>query len=128
VRALALAVVLAACSGKQTTTTTTEPTPPADDRTPIQKRRDAACEQLAPKLLECALADTKRDLDAGKLTQQQYDHDVAELREKHRPVFLKQCREKDMSSRQVRVLEVCFKEERECDPLAECLKNLEPKR
>jgi hypothetical protein len=32
-----------------------------------------------------------------------------------------------MSSRQVRVLEVCFKQETECGPLTECLKNLEAK-
>jgi hypothetical protein len=31
-----------------------------------------------------------------------------------------------MSSRQVRVLEVCFREETECAPLEACLANLSP--
>jgi hypothetical protein len=115
-----LLALVVACGGKQTTTTSTEPPPPVDTRTPIEKRRDAACEQLQPRLTECAIADAKKSLspDAYKKLNPE------ELRGKHKQEFLKECKGASMSSRQVRVLEVCFKSETECDPLAECLANL----
>jgi len=51
-----------------------------------------------------------------------------ELVSAHKQKFLKECKTSPMSSRQVRVLEVCYKSETECEPLAECLKNLEPQK
>lgn len=123
-------VLLAACGGKQTTTTTDpEPklAPPLDPRTPLEKRRDAACETLGPELTQCALAEAKADLAAGKVKQEQFDQDTkTEVLHKNTDEFIKQC-EQPMSSRQVRVLEVCQQQETQCDPLAACLDHLNDK-
>ena len=93
-----------------------------DTRTELEKRRDAGCEQLQPTLTECAIADAKKSLSKEEYAKLKPD----ELRAKHKQEFLKECTGSSMSSRQVRVLEVCHREEKECDPLAECLKNLQP--
>jgi hypothetical protein len=95
-----------------------------DTRTPIQKRRDAACEHIQPKLTQCAVADAKATMSPKELADLKPD----ELLAKHKAEFLKQCEGSEMSSRQVRVLEVCDRDESACDPLAECLKNLEPQK
>jgi hypothetical protein len=123
VKILALIGFLAACGGHQTTTTTTDPPPPPDTRSAIEKRRDAACDQLAPKLTACAIADAKATMSPAEYAKLNPE----ELRAKHKQEFLKECKGAQMSSRQVRVLEVCFKEESECGPLASCLENLKPK-
>ena len=115
-----LVVVLLACGSKQTPSHDPPP-PPPDHRTPIEKRRDAACDTLAPVLTDCAVADAK-----ATMTPEAYAKlNPEELRGKHRQEFLKACKV-DMSSRQVRVLEVCFRAETQCGPLAECLANLAP--
>ena len=127
-------VLIVACGGKQPVVANGgggggSAAPVNDQRTPIEKRRDAACDQLGPKLTACAVEDAKHDLDAGKITKQQFDQDTATgVQAKNTEEFEKACKGTDMSSRQVRVLEVCFREEHQCDPLGECLKNLEPKR
>jgi len=118
-------VMLAACGGKQqppTNSTGSDEPIVKDTRSPIEKRRDAACEQLQPRLTDCAIADAKQTM-----TPEEYKKlDPEQLRGKHKQKFLEECRGSRMSSRQVRVLEVCFKEEHECDPLAQCLANLQP--
>ena len=129
---LALLVLFAACGPKQAPVAggggSAEPVV-NDQRTPIEKRRDAACEQLGPKLTACAVEDAKADLDAGKITKQQFDQDTAAgVQAKNTEEFEKACKGTDMSSRQVRVLEVCFREETACDPLRTCLENLQPKK
>ena len=123
----ALMFALAACGGGQHTDTTknSDPDPvPAvrDTRTPIEKRRDAACEHIQPKLTRCAVADAKATMSPKELADLKPD----ELLSAHKQKFLKECKGSAMSSRQVRVLEVCDREESECDPLADCLKHLEP--
>lgn len=125
--ALALAV-LAACGGPQPTAalenTRSDPAPP-DPRTPIEKRRDAACDQLGPRLTACAVEDARADLAAGKLTKAQFDRDTApEVQRKNTEEFEKQCKGTVYSSRQVRVLEVCFREAARCEPLLDCLGHL----
>lgn len=95
-----------------------------DSRSPIEKRRDLACEAIQPTLTQCAVADAKATMSPKELADLKPDELVA----KHKAEFLKQCESSSMSSRQVRVLEVCNKEESACDPLAECLKNLEPQK
>jgi len=46
---------------------------------------------------------------------------------KNTDMFVEKCTAwRDISSRQIRVLEVCFKEESQCGPLRECLANLQP--
>ncbi|HEY1551195.1 MAG TPA: hypothetical protein VGG28_25370 [Kofleriaceae bacterium] len=125
-------LALAACGGSQTPPPNNDnpPLPPAhDSRTPFEQRRDAACKQLAPKLTQCAAQDAKADLDAGKTTAQQYQQDTsAKVLDKNTADFIDKCTTwRDMSSRQLRVLEVCFQQETECVPLRACLDNLTAK-
>jgi hypothetical protein len=118
--ALALALGPAGCGAR-----TTGPAPAADPRTPIERRRDAACDALAPKLTACAVADTRADLAAGKIDQRQLEHDTSpERQQKLTAKWEADCKGATYSSRQVRVLEVCFREETECAPLVECLDHL----
>jgi hypothetical protein len=128
----ALVLALAGCGGKQTTGGTGpgsagEAAPARDTRTPLEQRRGAACDQLTPKLWTCAVEDARKDVDAGKTTQADFAKDTSpDFQRAHRAKWEKGCKGAQMSSRQVRVLEVCFREEHDCDPLAECLKNLQP--
>jgi hypothetical protein len=97
----------------------------ADTRTPIEQRRDAACDQLGPKLTACAVEDARADLAAGKVGQQQFALDTApEVQRKNTEKFQAACRGTAYSSRQVRVLEVCFRAETQCGPLLDCLEHL----
>jgi hypothetical protein len=103
-----------------------EPVHPTSSYTPsaIEQRRNTACDAIQPKLTQCALADAKATMSPKELA----DLNPDELLATHKQKFLKECKGAAMSSRQVRVLEVCNHEETECAPLAECLKNLEPQR
>jgi hypothetical protein len=126
-------VLLAACGPKHTDTvgnsTGSGETPAApDNRKPIEKRRDAACETLGPKITACAVEDAKAALAEGKVSKEQFDKDTASgVQKKNTEEFIDACRKSDYSSRQVRVLEVCQKEETECGPLLSCLDNLNKK-
>ncbi|MEO6776544.1 MAG: hypothetical protein ABI467_26605 [Kofleriaceae bacterium] len=119
---------VAACGGGQhTDTKNSDPDPVPvyhDTRTPLEKRRDAACEHLQPKLTQCALTDAKATMSPKQLE----DLRPEELLSAHKQKFLKECKGSAMSSRQVRVLEVCDREESACDPLAACLEHLEPEK
>jgi hypothetical protein len=119
-------ILLVACSSPQKPDTgNTDPVPVyKDSRTPIEKRRDTACETIQPTLTTCAVADAKATMSPSELAKLKPD----ELVSAHKQKFLKECKGAPMSSRQVRVLEVCYKAETDCDPLAECLKNLEPEK
>jgi hypothetical protein len=134
---LGLALLLAAACGGQPApkpgivgNTAGSDDPPAgvvkDTRTPIERRRDAACEKLGPKLAQCAVEDSREKLAAGQITQQQFaDATKPDVVRALAADWRKNCRKGYMSSRQVRVLEVCFREEPECGPLEACLQNLE---
>jgi hypothetical protein len=98
--------------------------PPVDTRSEIEKRRDSACEALEPKLFACAVEDAKAQMSPEAFAKLKPD----ELRAPHRKDFFEKCKKPSYSSRQVRVLEVCFREEKECGPLADCLLNLDPKK
>lgn len=127
-------MVVAACGGKQQTgggggsdvsnagSDTVKP-PLADTRTALEKRRDTACKAIAPKLTDCALEDAKSDLAHGVVKKADFDRDTApEVLRKNTEMFVDKCTGwRDISSRQVRVLEVCFKEEQQCGPLRDCL-------
>jgi hypothetical protein len=139
-RALGLLLGLAACGGAAqpvanpgsggpgdgggpapVTDARASPAPP----TPIDRRRDAACDRLGPKLTACAVEDAKADLAAGKVTQQQLARDTApEIQRKNTEEFAKACKSTAYSSRQIRVLEVCFRDEPRCAPLLDCLGHL----
>ncbi len=126
---VAAIAVLGACGGKQQPTGRATGREAAvgsapDTRTALEKRRDAACDSLGPKITQCAVEDARADLAAGKTTQHQFDQDTSSgVQHKNTEKFLEQCKVQ-MSSRQVRVLEVCFKEEAECGPLLDCLGHL----
>jgi hypothetical protein len=140
--AVAVATVLAAapalgpagCGGTMQTgtgpampapATDPEPAPPADPRTPIQRRRDAACDQLGPRITACAVEDARTSLAAGKIDQRQFELDTAPgVQRKHTEEFEQTCKGAAYSSRQVRVLEVCAREETRCAPLLDCLGHL----
>jgi hypothetical protein len=128
--ALALGLALGlglGCGGSTTAVQDQGSAAPKDTRTAIERRRDTACEQLGPALTACAVADAKADLASGKITQAQFDKDASpDVQRGLTKQWLDKC-EVPMSSRQVRVLEVCYREEQDCDPLTQCLQNLQPK-
>ena len=127
---VSLGLLLGACGAKQTPkggdgSGSAEPVGVAKDtRTEIEKRRDISCDQLAPKLTQCALEDAKAALAAGKVSKAEFDKDTTpEILHKNTEEANKACKV-PMSSRQVRVLEVCLKEETQCGPLQDCLGHL----
>jgi major membrane immunogen (membrane-anchored lipoprotein) len=130
---LVTALALAACGSKQQTpventgTGSGSAAGPADTRTAIEKRRDTACEELGPRITTCAVKDAKVALTDGKITQKQYD-DITQsgVLKKNTEEFIDSCKtpKTAYSSRQIRVLEVCPKEELECEPMMACLDNL----
>ena len=92
-----------------------------DTRTPIEKRRDGACDQVGDRLVGCAVADAKADLDAGKVSKPDFEANTAPgIRKALKDKWLKTCK-LPKTSHQVRVLEVCLKEEGACGPFADCL-------
>lgn len=129
---LLLVVLLAACGSKQSPGVSNSgsgagesPPPAKDTRTAIEKRRDAACETLGPKMTACAVEDAKRDLAAGKVKQKDFEANTSkDVQAKNTEEFVKACEKTPYSSRQVRVLEVCQREETQCEPLLACLDNL----
>ncbi|MCX5744033.1 MAG: hypothetical protein NT062_16205 [Proteobacteria bacterium] len=126
---LGLILLLAACGPK--------PTPIGnagsgsavehDTRSPYLQRRDVACRKVATRLVACAVADAKAELDAGSIKQAQYDKDTsADVQAKLAAEWNDTCI-KPGTTRQLRVLEVCEREEQACDPLLECLAHLNDK-
>ncbi len=127
-------LVVVACGGKHTPSTgsgsgSSEPPPPLKDtRTEIEKRRATACESVGKQITACAVADAKAEVDAGRMTKKDFDLNTKpEILDKNTEEFVKKCNTPSMSSRQVRVLEVCSKEEAECAPLLDCLSHLDDK-
>lgn len=129
-RAIVL-VALVACGGKQT------PAPPSggsgsadvgpvkDTRNDFQKRLATACESVGKRITDCAVADAKKEVEAGRMTQKDFDLNTKpEILEKNTEAFVKKCDVPEMTSRQVRVLEVCHKEETACEPFVDCLSHL----
>jgi hypothetical protein len=94
--------------------------PPASE---LEKRQGAACEELGPRLTECAIADARATMPPEELAKL----DVENTAPVHTREFVKSCKAQTMSSRQVRVYEVCMKEETECAALTACLENASPK-
>jgi hypothetical protein len=93
--------------------------PPA---TELEKRQAAACEQLGPRLTDCAIADARATMTPEQLAEL----DVEKTAPLHTRETVKACKAQDMSSRQVRVYEVCMREETACDALTACLENAQP--
>jgi len=126
--AFLMIVFAAACGGKSQTPVANsggDTGAVKDTRTELGRRRDTACETLGPRITTCAVEDSKAALEAGEIQQKQYDEITKpEVRAKNTSEFVEQCQKADYSSRQVRVLEVCQREESECAPLLACLDNL----
>jgi hypothetical protein len=96
-----------------------------DTRTEIERRRDAACESLAGKLFQCGVEDSDAELAAGRISKKEHDLAVdGESKKAFHKKWMEECRV-EMSSRQVRVLEVCYREETTCGPLLDCLGHLQ---
>jgi hypothetical protein len=115
------------CGGSAPAAEPAQPAAPPviDHRTAIERRRDAACDQLGPKLTACAVEDARANLAAGKIDQAQLDRDTAPaIQRKNTEEFTTACRGTAYSSRQIRVLEVCFHNEPTCPPLLDCLGHL----
>jgi hypothetical protein len=91
--------------------------------TELEQRQAAACEALGPKLTACAVADARATMSAEELAKL----DIEATAPVHTREFVKSCKAQTMSSRQVRVYEVCMREETECAPLTHCLENANPK-
>ena len=89
---------------------------------PFQERQNAACEALGPKITQCAIDDAKATMTPEKLAELKLDQ-TAPINTKK---FIDKCEASQMSSRQLRVHEVCFKQETECAPLLACLDNAKP--
>lgn len=129
---LVFVVALAACGSKSSTPIAnagsgdTEPAGPVtDSRTDLEKRRDAACQTLGPRITACAVEDAKQELAAGKVKQKDFDASTSpDVQRKNTDEFIEACEKAQYSSRQVRVLEVCQREESQCEPLLACLDNL----
>jgi hypothetical protein len=123
-------VGLAACGGSQPAPAA--PSAPAGvvaagAPTLIEQRRDVACDQLGPKLTACAVEDVRASLASGKISRAQFDGDTAPaVLRANTEKWVTECKAPRYSSRQVRVLEVCFRQEAQCAPLLECLSHLNP--
>ena len=119
----ALILALTACGPK--TQSVAEPaTPPVAtvQLSALQRRQRAACDALGPKLTQCAVADARASMSPAELAKL----DIVHTAPKHTEVFIDECNGEQYSSRQVRVLEVCFREESDCNLLTDCLANIKP--
>ncbi len=100
------------------------PGPVADPRSEIEQRRDTACDALGPRITACAVEDARAELAAGRMRQADFDANTSPaIQQKNTEAFESSCKV-ELSSRQVRVLEVCLDEETDCAPLVACLENL----
>jgi hypothetical protein len=131
--AISVVVVSMSCGSKQqpavnnTGTGSGSAAGPTDTRTAIEKRRDAACENLGPRITTCAVNDAKAALADGTITQKQYSEITQSgVLKKNTEEFIENCEKPKTaySSRQIRVLEVCPAQELECEPMMACLDNL----
>jgi hypothetical protein len=129
-RALLATILLAACGGHPAATTT--PPPPGGDdgtiglgstaTTPLQRRQRLACTNVATKLTACAVEDARATMSPEEFAKTT----TPEITRKNTAEYDEKCQAATMSSRQVRVLEVCFKSETACEPLLACLEHLAP--
>jgi hypothetical protein len=125
-------IVLAACASKPAPAPQNPPPPAAgvvtDTRTPLERRRDAACDIVGKRTAACAVADSKALYEGGKIKKAEYEAATdPRVVAKDAEVYADKCKAKrDYSSRQIRVLEKCPEYETECGPFFACLQNLQP--
>jgi hypothetical protein len=99
-----------------------DPAPMQPATTELQRRQEAACDALGPRLTSCAYEDAKRTMTKAELAREE----IEAKRPEHTKLIVEKCREQQMSSRQLRVYEVCMREESECAPLINCLEYAKP--
>jgi len=97
-----------------------------DTRSDFDKRLETACAAVGKKLTACAVADTDAKLAAGEIKQKDHDELVKpQFQDALTSKYVEKCDQPaKRSSRQIRVLEVCLQQEPACDPLLDCLDNL----
>ena len=124
---LVCVMIAAACGGgggggspATGSTTPDHATTTKDDRTELEVRRDAACEALGPRITQCAIEDARATMSAEELAKL----DLEKTAPAHTEEFVTACKQQQLSSRQVRVYEVCIAEESDCEPLMTCLDNV----
>jgi hypothetical protein len=121
---LSVVALITACGGKEPPPQAPdEPAPVAQESTTeLERRRDAACEALGPVLTQCAIDDARRTMSEKELAELELDKTAPV----HTRKFVDSCQEQQLSSRQVRVYEVCLREETACEPLIACLDHAKP--
>ncbi len=119
---LVCALALGGCGGKDAKPTGPGTPAPTPTRTELEVRRDAACEALGPRLTACAADEARRTMSPEELAKL----DLEQTAPVHTEEFIAECKRQQLSSRQVRVYEVCVAEETECEPLVACLDNVSP--
>jgi hypothetical protein len=90
--------------------------------TPLQHRQRKACVDVALKLTACAVEDARATMSPEEFAKTT----TPEITRKNTAEYNDKCQAATMSSRQVRVLEVCFRQEQACEPLLACLEHLKP--
>jgi hypothetical protein len=126
--ALIAVLLAAACGGRSTTPAVEDDTLPdpargGPPRSELQRRQEAACERIAPRMTECAVEDARRTLTPDQLAEL----DLEKTAPLHTRKFIEECTSDALSSRQVRVYEVCEREAADCEELNACLDNLRPR-
>jgi hypothetical protein len=119
-RFVLLALWLASCAGAPKPDP--DPVPVEPQRTELEVRQDAACNLVGGRVIDCAMT----DLQASTPPEELAKLDLAKMREENVSKFMATCAGGAMSSRQVRVYEVCAAAETECEPLLACLDNARP--
>ena len=119
---LMCALALGGCGGKDAKPAGPGTPAPTPSRTELEVRRDAACEALGPRLTACAADEARRTMSPEELAKL----DLEKTAPVHTEEFIRECKRQQLSSRQVRVYEVCVAEETECEPLVACLDNVRP--
>jgi hypothetical protein len=124
-----LLVVATAVQGACGGAGTPAPTQPDPDvgvmqpgKTEFERRQEAACDALGPRLTQCAYEDARRTMTPAEMAKEE----IEAKRPEHTKLIVDKCRKQQMSSRQLRVYEVCMREERECTPLINCLEYAAP--
>jgi hypothetical protein len=128
---LVLLVVCGSCGGANKPDPDPDPGPSGtgspiveqESRSQIQIRQDAACEQTGKKLRQCAIEDNQKQSPEER-QKADVEH-TAPILERE---YIKACTAAQMSSRQVRVHEVCLREETECEAFLDCLDNAKPQK
>ena len=120
-------LALAACGG----TEAAKPAQPADRKPAVpqlRQRQDAACQAAGTRITDCAVADALATMTPAELAREHMVGDDLEWKKsentKH---FVEACTKAELSSRQVRVYEVCMHEASACDPYLDCLEHVNDK-